>query len=122
MQNHFNPENNTKYNWKKKKKKKKKKNTPNRGLLLGIKRDSSYVPLHRYKCGNKIPANNRLFIRKSLPKVPFGKLFLINSNVLLGDLINYAKTTETITKHREQMRLEDTNSTTKPTTSINALV
>ena len=47
---------------------------------------------------------------------------LMNSNMLLGDLINSAKTTETITKHLEQMRLEDANSTTKPTTSIKALV
>ena len=46
---------------------------------------------------------------------------LMNSNMLLGDLINYAKTTETISKHLEQMRLEDANSTTKPTTSINAV-
>ena len=36
---------------------------------------------------------------------------LMNSNMLLGDLINYAKTTETITKHLELMRLEDANST-----------
>ena len=46
----------------------------------------------------------------------------MSSNTLLGDLINYAKTTKTITKHLEQMRLEDANSTTKPTTSINTLV
>ena len=47
---------------------------------------------------------------------------LMNSNMLLGNLINYAKTTETITKHLEQMHLEDANSTTKPTPSVNALV
>ena len=29
--------------------------------------------------------------------------------------------TETITKQMEQMRLEDANSTTKPTTSVNAV-
>ena len=46
----------------------------------------------------------------------------MNSNMLLGDLINYAKTTETISKHLEQMRLEDAKSNTKPTSSINALV
>ena len=46
----------------------------------------------------------------------------MNSNMLLGDLINYAKTTETISEHLEQMHLEDVNSTTKPTTPINALV
>ena len=46
---------------------------------------------------------------------------LMNPNMLLGDLINYAKMTETISKQMEQMRLEDTNSTTKPTTSINAV-
>ena len=45
----------------------------------------------------------------------------VRQNMLLGDLINYAKTTETISKHLEQMRLEDANSTTKPTTSINAV-
>ena len=44
---------------------------------------------------------------------------LMNPNMLLGDLINYAKMTETISKQMEQMRLEDANSTTKPTTSIN---
>ena len=46
---------------------------------------------------------------------------LMNPNMLLGDLINYAKMTETISKQMEQMRLEDVNSTTKPTTSINAV-
>ena len=46
---------------------------------------------------------------------------LMNPNMLLGDLINYAKTTETISKHLEQMRLEDANSTKKPTTSINTV-
>ena len=46
---------------------------------------------------------------------------LMNRNMLLGDLINYAKMTETISKQMEQMRLEDANSTTKPTTSINAV-
>ena len=46
---------------------------------------------------------------------------LMNPNMLLGDLINYAKMTETISKQMEQMRLEDTNSTTKPTTSVNAV-
>ena len=87
-----------------------------RRLLSGIKRGSSYVPLHRCKCENKIPANNRLFIRKSSPKRTDELKYA------LGDLINYAKTTETITKHLKQMRLEDANSTTKPTTTINALV
>ena len=84
-----------------------------RGLLSEIKRDISYVPLHRYKCGNKIPGCLSEKVRQK---------GLMNSNTVLGDLINYAKTTETITKHLEQMRLEDANSTTKPTTSINALV
>ena len=42
--------------------------------------------------------------------------------MLLDDLINNAKTTETITKHLEQIRLEDANYITRPTTSINALV
>ena len=46
---------------------------------------------------------------------------LMNPNMLLGDLINYAKMTETISKQMEQMHLEDANSTTKPTTSINAV-
>ena len=46
---------------------------------------------------------------------------LMNPNMLLGDLINYAKMTETISKQMEQMRLEDANSTAKPTTSINAV-
>ena len=46
---------------------------------------------------------------------------LMNPNMLLGDLINCAKMTETISKQMEQMRLEDANSTTKPTTSINAV-
>ena len=47
---------------------------------------------------------------------------LMNSNRLLGDLLNYTKMIEIITKHLEQMHLEDASSTTKPTTSINALV
>ena len=38
---------------------------------------------------------------------------LMNPNMLRGDLVNYAKTTETISKHLEQMHLEDANSTTK---------
>ena len=47
----------------------KKKNHPeHRGLSSGIKRGSSYVPFHRQKCRNKVPANNGLFIRKSSPK------------------------------------------------------
>ena len=46
---------------------------------------------------------------------------LMNPNMLLGNLINYAKMTETISKQMEQMCLEDANSTTKPTTSINAV-
>ena len=46
---------------------------------------------------------------------------LMNPNMLLGDLINYTKMKETISKQMEQMRLEDANSTTKPTTSINAV-
>ena len=46
---------------------------------------------------------------------------LMNPNMLLGDLINYAKMTETLSKQMEQMRLEDANSATKPTTSINAV-
>ena len=66
VQNHFNPENNSEYN--RKYSKKKKKHPKHRGLSSGIKRGSSYVPFHRQKCRNKIPANNRLFIRKSLPK------------------------------------------------------
>ena len=45
----------------------------------------------------------------------------MNPNMLLGNLINYAKMTETISKQMEQMRLEDANSTTKPTTSVNAV-
>ena len=45
----------------------------------------------------------------------------MNPNMLLGDLINYAKMTETISKQMELMRLEDANSTTKPTTPINAV-
>ena len=46
---------------------------------------------------------------------------LMNPNMLLGDLISYAKMTETISEQMEQMRLEDANSTTKPTTSVNAV-
>ena len=67
VQNHFNPENNTEYN--RFIFRKKKINHPkHRGLSSGIKRGSSYVPFHRQKCRNKIPANNGLFIRKSSPK------------------------------------------------------
>ena len=64
VQNHFNPENNTEYN----RFIFRKKHPKHRGLLSGIKRDSSYVPLHRYKGGNKIRANDRQFIRKSSSK------------------------------------------------------
>ena len=46
---------------------------------------------------------------------------LMNPNMLLGDLINYAKMTATISKQIEQMLLEDANTTTKLTTSINAV-
>ena len=66
VQNHFNPENNTDYN--RFIFKKKKKHPKHRGLSSGIKRGSSYVPFHRQKCRNKIPANNGLFIRKCSPK------------------------------------------------------
>ena len=65
VQNHFNPENNTEYN---RFIFQKKKHPKQRGLSLGIKRGSSYVPLHRQKCRNKIPANNGLFIRKKFAK------------------------------------------------------
>ena len=67
VQNHFNPENNTEYN-RFIFRKKQKKHPKHRGLSSGIKRGSSYVPFHRQKCRNKIPANNGLFIRKSSPK------------------------------------------------------
>ena len=66
VQNHFNPENNTEYN--RFIFRKKKTHPKHRGLSSGIKRGSSYVPFHRQKCRNKIPANNGLFIRKSSPK------------------------------------------------------
>ena len=46
---------------------------------------------------------------------------LMNPNMLLGNLINYTKMKETISKQMEQMHLEDANSTTKPITSINAV-
>ena len=46
VQNHFNLENNTEYN-RFIFQKKKKKHPIHRGLLSGIKRGSSYVPLHR---------------------------------------------------------------------------
>ena len=45
-----------------------KKHPKHRGLLSGIKRGSSYVPFHRFKCGNKIPGYSRLFIRKKFAK------------------------------------------------------
>ena len=109
-QNDSNSENNTEYS--QFVFRKKTKHHKQRGLLSGIKRGSSYVPLHRCKCGNKISASNRLFIRKICQEG------LMNANMLFGDLINYAKTT----KHLEEMHLEDSNSTTKSTTSINALV
>ena len=65
VQNHFNPENNTEYNRFIFRKKKQKKNASNiEDLSSGIKRGSSYVPLHRQKCRNKIPTNNGLFIKK----------------------------------------------------------
>ena len=74
------------------------------------------MPLHRYKCRKKSQLITGCLSEKNCQKG------LMNSNMLLHDLINYTKTTETISKHLEQMCLEDANSTTKPATPINAVV
>ena len=112
MQNHFNSENNTEYN----RFIFRKKNHPkHRGLLSGIKRGSSYGHFTDKNAEIKSQLITGCLSEKVRQKG------LMNPNRLLGDLIYYAKTTETISKHLEQMRLEDANSPTKPTSSINAV-
>ena len=103
VQNHFNPENNTEY------KpiyipKKKKKHPKHRGLSSRIKRGSSYVPFHRQKCRNKIPANNGLFIRKSSPKgTDEPKHAPRRSNKLCQNDRNHIQTNGTDTLRRRQL-------------------
>ena len=98
VQNHFNPENNTEYNqfiFQKKNK------TPkHRGLSSGIKRGSSYVPFHRQKCRNKIPANNRLFIRKGTDEPKHAPR---RSNKLCQNDRNHIQTNGTDVHRRRQL-------------------
>ena len=115
MQNHFNPENNTEYN-RFILKKKQKKNTPN---IEDFYRELKQAAAMCHFTDKNAQIKSQLITGCLSEKVC--QKGLMNPNMLQGDLINYAKTTETISKHLEQMRLEDANSTTKPTTSINAV-
>ena len=103
VQNHFNPENNTEYN---RFVFRKKKNTPNIEDFYQ-ERGSSYVPLQRYKCGYKIPAYNRLFIRKSSPKgTDELKYAFRQSNKLRQNDVNYIQTPGTDALRRYQLHYE----------------
>ena len=105
VQNHFNPENNTEYN---RLVFRKKKNPEYRGLLSGIKIGSIYVPFHRYKCRNKIPANNRLLIRKSSPKETDElKQVFRRSKKLRQNDGNYIRTPGTDTLRKRQLYYEN---------------
>ena len=91
----------------------KKKNHPkHRGLSSGIKRGSCFTDRNAEIKSQLITGCLSEKVRQK---------GLMNPNMLLGNLINYAKMTETISKQMEQMRLGDANSNTKPTTSINAV-
>ena len=114
VQNHFNPENNTEYN---QFVFRKKNPTPNIEDFYRELKEAAVMC--RFTDANA-EIKSQLIIGCLSEKVR--QKGLMNPNMLLGDLINYAKTTETITKHQVQMRLEDANTTTKPTTSINAIV
>ena len=101
VQNHFNPENNTEYN---RFIFRKKTHPKHRGLSSGIKRGSSYVPFHRQKCRNKIPANNGLFIRKSSPKgTDESKHAPRRSNKLCQNDRNHIQTNGTDALRRRQL-------------------
>ena len=113
VQNHFNPENNTEYN---RFIFRKKKPTPNiEDFHQELKEAAAMCRFTDRNAEIKSQLITGCLSEKVRQKG------LMNPNMLLGDLINYAKMTETITKQMEQMRLEDANSTTKPTTSINAV-
>ena len=112
VQNHFNPENNTEYN----RFIFKKKNTPNiEDFHWELKQAAAMCCFTDRNAEIKSQLITGCLSEKVCQKG------LMNPNMLLGDLISYAKMTETISKQMEQMCLEDANSTTKPTTSINAV-
>ena len=111
VQNYFNPENNTEYNqfiFQKKTK------HPN---IEDSYRELKEAAVMCHFTDKNAEIKSQLIMGCLLEKVH--QKGLMNPNMLLGDLINYAKMTETISKQMEQMRLEDANSTTKLTTSIN---
>ena len=110
VQSHFNPENNTEYN---RFIFRKKKPTPNIEDFYRELREAAAI------CHLTDKIKSQLITGFLSEKVC--QKGLMNPNMLLGNLINYAKMMEIISKQMEQMRLEDTNSTTKPTTSINAV-
>ena len=113
VQNHFNPEKNTEYN---RFIFRKKKPTPN---IEGFHRELKEAAAMCHFTDKNVEIKSQLITGCLYEKVR--QKGLMNPNMLLGDLINYAKMTETISKQMEQMCLEDANSTTKPTTSINAV-
>ena len=83
---------------------KKKPHPKHRGLSSGIKRGNSYVPFHRQKCRNKIPANNGLFFRKSSPKVTDEpKHAPMRSNKLCQNDRNHIQTNGTDMLRRRQL-------------------
>ena len=115
VQNHFNPENNTEY----KRfifRKKKQQTTPN---IEDFHRELKEAAAMCRFTDRNAEIKSQLITGCLSEKVR--QKGLMNPNMLLGDLINYTKMTETISKQMEQMRLVDANSTTKPTTSVNAV-
>ena len=113
VQNHFNPENNTEYN---RFIFRKKKTTPN---IEDFHRELKEAAAMCRFTDRNAEIKSQLITGCLSEKVR--QKGLMNPNMLLGDLINYAKMTETLSKQMEQMRLEDANSTTKPTASVNAV-
>ena len=113
VQNHFNPENNTEYN---RFIFRKKKPTPN---IENFYRELKEAAAMCHFTDKNAEIKSQLITSCLSEKIR--QKGLISPNMLLGDLINYTKMTETISKQMEQTRLEDANSTTKPTTSINAV-
>ena len=113
VQNHFNPENNTEYNWFIFQKK---KTTSNKEDFHRELKEAAAM-CHFTDTNAEIKS---LLITGCLSE-KIRQKELMSSNMLLGNLINYSKMMETISKHLEQMCLEDANSTMKPTTSINAV-
>ena len=95
VQNHFNPENNTEYN---RFVFRKKQNTPN---IKDFYRELKEAAAMCHLTDTNAEIKSQLITGSLSEKVH--QKGVMNSNMLLGDLINYAKTTETISKHPENM-------------------